>query len=61
MTDHKLPEVPVISVEGESISLSEGKSQVLYFLATRNLANLEKSPAVAPEEMASINVLAGGL
>lgn len=45
----------------QSILLSEAKSQVRQFLATRYRAGLEESPTVDPEERASIEVLTGEL
>lgn len=56
-----LPLIPVIFLEGEPIYLSEARSQVRKLLATHYLLDLEKSPVVAPEEVATIDVLAGDL
>lgn len=43
------------------MSTEEVKSQMRQFLAAQYPADLEKSPAGAPEEVASIEVLAGDL
>lgn len=57
----KFPEVPVILVEGESLSLPESKTQVRQFLAVLDPFDLEAPPAVAPQELPSIDLLAGDL
>lgn len=61
LAGRKVPEVPGTLVEGESMSLLEAKSQVCQFLATRYLADLEEFPAAAPEEVESVDMLAGNL
>lgn len=61
LADHKLREVPVIFVEGESISLSEVKLGVHQFLAAQYPAILEEPLARASKEVASIEVLANDL
>lgn len=61
LVDRKLPEVPGILVDRESVSLSEGKSQVGIFLTFRFSANLENSPTTPPEEVGSIHVLSSDL
>lgn len=57
LTDLKLTEVPVVFVEGESMSLPEVKSQVLQLLSTRYPFSLEESLVVASEAVASIHAL----
>lgn len=61
LEDSKLADVPVILVEGKSISLSEAKSQVPQFLVVRCSVNRKESPAAAVEGVASIDVLTGDL
>lgn len=58
LADCRVPEVPVVMLEGESMSLSEEKSKVRQFLAIQYPADLEESPVAAPEEAASIGVFA---
>lgn len=48
-------------VEGASMSLLEAKSQVSQFLAALYPVDPENSLAAPPEEMASLNLLAGEL
>lgn len=48
-------------LDGESVSLAEVKQQVRPFLAARYPDELEESPAAAPEEGRSTDVLAGDL
>lgn len=43
------------------MSLLEAKSQVCHFLAARYAADLEDPLLVAPEEVSSIDVLAGDM
>lgn len=57
LTDRKLEEGPGIFLEGGSMSLLEASSQVRQLLAAQYPFNLEDSPAAAPEEAASIDVL----
>lgn len=61
LPNRKPPEVPVIFVEGLSMSQSQGKSPVRQFLAALYLVDLEESPAVTLEEVASIDLLAGAM
>lgn len=61
LTDCKLPKVPVIFIEGESISPSEANLQVRQFFVTPYPASLEEYPAAVPGGLASIDVLAGDL
>lgn len=61
LTDRKIPEIPVIFVEGASVSVSEVKSQVHPFMATQYSTKVEESPAAAPNEVASIDVHTGDL
>lgn len=55
------PEIPQILLQGESISLSEAKSKRHQFLVTQYPADLEDSPVVDLEEVASIDVFPGVL
>lgn len=57
----KLPKVLVILVESKSISVSEAKSEMRQFLATRYPADLEGSQAAATEEVLSIDGLPSDL
>lgn len=59
LADRKLPELPVILVQDDSMSLSEAKSQRHQFLAARYHADLVESPAAAPAEVVSIYLLTG--
>lgn len=54
----RLPEVLVIFVQCESMSLSEAKSPMNQFLETWYFADFEEFPAGAPEEVGGIHVLA---
>lgn len=57
LADRKAPEVPEIFLEAEAMSLSEERSQVRQFLATRYSAGLKESLGEAPEELTSMEVL----
>lgn len=59
LVDHKSPEVPLIFFKGESISTSEARLQVHQLLVSHYPADLEVSTLLAPEEAASVNLLAG--
>lgn len=61
LADRKVSEVPVIFIEGESISLSEAKSKVCQFLVNQYPADLDESPVVVSEDVASIDVFADDL
>lgn len=61
LDDRKLPEVPVVFVEGASKSLSQVKPQVRQILMARYPAGFEESSAATPEEMASNEEHAGDL
>lgn len=61
LTDPKAPKLSVILLEGESMSLSDAKSQVRQFLMTPYLVEIEDSPAAASGKVASIKVLTGVL
>lgn len=61
LVDLKLLDISVILVEHESISLSEAKLQVRKFSAARYPADFEESAGASPEELSSIDVLAGYL
>lgn len=61
LTDLWLPEIPIIFVEGESMSMSQVKVQVHQFLVTRYPTHLAKSPASAPGEVGDIDWLASDL
>lgn len=61
LADRKVLKVPVTFPESKKIFLSETKSQVRPILATHHHTNLEESSLVAPEVMASIDMIAGNL
>lgn len=61
LTYRSLSEVHVVFAKGASIYLLEARPQVHQFSAARYHADLEESLAVAPEEVAIIDVLAGYL
>lgn len=56
-TDPKLPEVPLLFLKGEAMSLLETKLLVCQLLAAQYPAELEESLAVAPEKVANIDKL----
>lgn len=56
--DRKLPNVPVIFVEVDIMSLTVAKAEVHHLSATRYPASLEEYQTGAPKEMGSIEVLA---
>lgn len=58
LADRKLPEVPAFFIEGNSMLLSEAKSQVRQILEAWYPADLEESLVGTPEEGASSDVLA---
>lgn len=58
LADCRLPEVPVIFVECECVSIYEAKSQVCQSLAVRYPDDFEEFPAAAHEERTIIDVLA---
>lgn len=58
LADCKNYDVPMIFLEGESMAVSEAKSQVRQFLMTQYLAGPEESMVPAFEDLANINVLA---
>lgn len=51
LEDRKIPEVPVISVDTDSMSLSEWKSKALQLLAAGDPADFETSVLGAPEKV----------
>lgn len=54
LEDCRLPDVPVVFIEGRAMYLWEAKSEVRQFLAVRYRAVLEESPAAARGEVLSI-------
>lgn len=61
VVDHELPEEHVIFVEGQSMSVSEAKSQLFQQLVAPYFADLEKSRAAAFEEVVCITILTNDL
>lgn len=52
-------EVPVILARSDAISLSDAMWQFLHSLAAPSSGDLEKSPPVAPDKVALIDMLTG--
>lgn len=61
LENRKVLEVSLSYVEGESMFLSDAKSQVRQLLVDWYHADLEQSLDAAPEDVGSIDVLAGEL
>lgn len=61
LADRKLSELSVLLLEGEQMSLLELRSQMRGFLTAWYRANVEESPVMAPEGVASIRELARDL
>lgn len=61
LADIRIHEVHVIFPAGKSMLLSKGKSPVHQFWAARYLNDLDECLATCPEELASIDLLAGDL
>lgn len=61
LTDYMLLKVPVILMEGVSMTLSEAKSKVRQFIAAQYPADLENSSTAAPKEVGSIDLLTSDL
>lgn len=61
LTARKLLEVPIVFVDDEAMSQSEAKSKVRQILLTGYPADLDKSSAAAPEEVASIDLIASDI
>lgn len=58
LPENKLPSVPVIFVDGGSMSRLVGKSRVLQFFAAQYPYDIAESPTAASEEGASIEMFA---
>lgn len=56
MADSRVPEIPVIFVNGDPMSLLEAKSRVCQFLANQYPADLKGSSVAASEDVRSIYV-----
>lgn len=61
LATRKLPEVLVIVVDGERLSLSKAEWQVRHFMGTQYSSDLEQYLMAIFEEMASTDVLTGDL
>lgn len=61
LVDRRVPPVPDVFVDGESLFMLETKLQVRQFLGSRYPGDLEKSSAAAPDGVASTDGLAGEL
>lgn len=61
LKDRKIPEVPIVFVDGESTSPSEARLSLRQFLGARYSADFEESLGLAAEEVASIYEAAGDL
>lgn len=61
LADRNLPEVPVIFVKGESMSLLEAKWQVREFLVFWNPVDLDESLEAASENVVTISGISSDL